>query len=344
MTQATVTTFPCPQCGNLLYAGMLVCSNCHGLVYVQRLNRLAADAMGAEQSNPAAAARIWRECLPLLPPDSQQYHQVQQRIGLLMSGFGPAQTMNAPQSVVRPNDPWPKALAKTLGSMVVSIIVYSFFFGPDMVTGLLFASGFVLLILVHEMGHVFAMRFYGLRASPPIFIPFLGALINLRERPRNALEEAVVGIGGPFLGTVGSMLCYLWYLKSGHLILLPLAYFGFLLNFFNMLPVPPLDGGRITAAVTPWIWVPGLLILVAMVIWDWFLHHRLNFILILVLLYAWPRVRQTLIGRDRENPYYQIGLPAAWAMGTAYAGLSLLLAAMYFYVRHDAMALLRVVF
>ncbi len=328
MTQATVATFPCPRCGSLLYVGTLVCPNCGGFVYAQRLNELAAEAVRTEQENPLAAARIWREVLSMLPPESMQSQEVQQRIGMLTSGFGAAGTLDyqPPPPASRRNDPLPVALGKTLLSMLISIVVYSFFFSDDRILGLILASVFVVLILIHEMGHVIAMRFYGLKAGPPIFIPFLGALINMRERPKDALEEAVVGIGGPVLGTVGALVCYAIYLKTGWSILLPLAFMGFMINFFNMIPVPPLDGGRITAAVSPWIWLPGLLGLAGLLVRDWVVGHRVNFILILVLLYAWPRVKQTLIGRDRDNPYYNIGRPAMWGMGAAYVGLALVLA------------------
>src|SRR5205085_372286 len=103
----------------------------------------------------------------------------------------------------------------------------------------------VVLILVHELGHVAAMRHYGLSASPPIFIPFMGALINLRQPPQDAKVEAVVGIGGPIAGTVGALACYALYLGlpdgSARMLTHQLAFVGFALNLFNLLPVPPLD-------------------------------------------------------------------------------------------------------
>jgi hypothetical protein len=77
-----------------------------------------------------------------------------------------------------------------------------------------FAVGFVVLMLVHELGHSIAMRYFRLSASPPIFIPFLGAVINLRQTPRNALEEAIVGIGGPVTGTIAAGVTYLLYLAN----------------------------------------------------------------------------------------------------------------------------------
>jgi Zn-dependent protease len=331
--------------------GNLVCPNCGSLVYAQRLNELANQAVRIEQANPLGAAGIWREMLGLLPPDSRQYQEVQQRIGMLTSGFGAAGTLQHQgqmPGVTRRNDPLPVALAKTFVSMLISILVYAWFFAPhragessgifkgppspeQYVVGLLFASVFVLLILVHELGHVIAMHFYGLKAGPPIFIPFLGALINMRERPKDALQEAVVGIGGPILGTVGALVCYGIYLKTGWEVLIQMCALGFMINLFNMLPVPPLDGGRITAAVSPWIWLPGLLGLAGLVVLNWLTGGGVSFIAILILLYAWPRVKQTLIGRERDNAYYKIGLPAMWGMGAAYVGLGLFLA--YFVYR-----------
>src|SRR6185369_10020007 len=122
-------------------------------------------------------------------------------------------------------------------------------------------------------------------ASPPIFIPFLGAVINLRQSPRNALEEAIVGIGGPVLGTLGAGVTYLLYLKTGSYLMFRLAEFGFMLNLFNMLPVPPLDGGRVTAAVSPWIWITGLLAVVAIGIGDYYRHGQIDYMMVLILLF-----------------------------------------------------------
>ncbi|MEO6434477.1 MAG: site-2 protease family protein, partial [Tepidisphaeraceae bacterium] len=265
VSATTTTTFPCPRCGNMLVYGQLACTRCGALVYSDELTRLAAEAQREESGgNVIRAALLWRQALTLLPPDSSQHHEVSQRVGMLTSHFaqnamtrgaggdgklergpaGPAEAGPAAR-VVRPNDPWRVAVAKTAGSMLLSIIVYAWMFSgrQGWSFGIQFATGFVLLILVHELGHSLAMRYFGLSASPPIFIPFLGAVINLRQMPRNALEEAIVGIGGPVTGTLAAGVTYLIYLQTGSGLLLRLAEFGFLLNLFNMLPVPPLDGG-----------------------------------------------------------------------------------------------------
>ena len=341
MTVGATSTFPCPRCGNLLVYGQLVCPRCLGLVYARELTQLANEAQGEEQQgNVIRAALLWRQALTMLPPDSQQYQAISQHLAQLTSQFttmamsrsgdGPAQA-GLPSGAVRSNDPWRVAVAKTGGSMLLSIFVYAWMFsgtrGWDF--GLQFATGFVLLILIHELGHSLAMRYFGLSASPPIFIPFLGAVINLRQMPRNALEEAIVGIGGPVTGTLAAGITYLLYLQTGSELLLRLAEFGFLLNLFNMIPVPPLDGGRVTAAVSPWVWIPGLLYVVWWVLSDYQQHGRLNPILVLLLLMAWPRVMGILKARTRNNPYYRIGAKAQWTMGACYLLLAATLQVMH---------------
>jgi Zn-dependent protease len=305
----------------------LVCPNCGGFVNADQLNALAAAAMQAEQENPYAAAQLWRRALDFLPRDSEPYAAIHQRIGQLSAGLPPGAippvAPPAPQRRERENDPWPLAVAKTVGSMLVSVLIYANFL-PG---GWRFAAGFVALMLVHEMGHVVAMWYYGLSASPPIFIPFLGALINLRQNPPNAKVEAIVGIGGPLAGTVAALVCYGLYhyvpaLHTG--LMLYLAYFGFLLNLFNLLPVPPLDGGRITAAVSPWIWMVGLAGLVVFFVHEW-LAGRFNFVLLLILFFAVPRIRATLRAHGRDNPYYRISRAASWSIGVLYVVLGVVL-------------------
>jgi Zn-dependent protease len=328
--------YACPRCGNFLVYGQLACNRCGALVYSDRLNQISTHAMQLEQSDPTVATMLWRQALDLLPPDVPQAHMVRQRIHALENGSGVAPVDREHPPAPR-NDTWGAALLKTGGSMLVSFVLYAMLFslkkGPTF--GVLFAAGFVLLILVHELGHSFAMRHFGLSASPPIFIPFMGALINLRQQPRNAWEEAVVGIGGPALGTIGALFCHAMYLFTGAELLLLLAWFGYLLNLFNLLPVPPLDGGRITAAVSPWIWMPGLLGLVWMIFAQWHATGRPSFLLMLLLFFAWPRIVQTLRQRrTREtNPYYDISRRAKWTMGAWYFGLGLSLIVLFYVTR-----------
>ena len=151
-------------------------------------------------------------------------------------------------------------LLKTGGTMALSIWAYAMAYGWQ------FAVGFVLLIFVHECGHLIAARKCGLKVGAPVFIPFMGAFIALKEAPRNAWIEAQVGIGGPMAGAIAAALCEGIYLITGNPLFRALAFFGFFLNLFNLAPIGMLDGGRIVTALSPWLWIVGLVIMVAMTI------------------------------------------------------------------------------
>jgi Zn-dependent protease len=319
--------------------------------YQQQLQEIAGNALRLEGVNPPAAAMIWRRALDLLPPNSSQYQQVQQRIGALASGWTPLRnpavepTRSAstpgeqeipPHALdyqdarnVRPPDPLPLALVKTISSMALSVVAYYIIAFRN----LPIAIGFVVLMLIHEMGHVLAMRYYGLSASPPIFIPFVGALINLRENPANALVESVIGIGGPLLGTIGALVCYGLSLGTHGDLQMELefsAYLAILLNLFNLLPVPPLDGGRVTAAISPWLWIAGLAGLGIFMLNELRSSNPFGLIIpVLILLYALPRIRATLRARGMKVPYYDIPRAASWGMGAVYLGLGIILVVMF---------------
>jgi Zn-dependent protease len=143
-------------------------------------------------------------------------------------------------------------LFTTMGTMLVSVAAYSFVFGWP------FAAGFVVLLLVHELGHVIALRREGIKASAPMFIPFMGAVISARSLGDNALAEARVGLAGPVLGSIGAAACILIWHATGNDLWRALAFTGLFLNLFNLLPVVPLDGGRAMAAMAPWMWFLGL--------------------------------------------------------------------------------------
>src|SRR5205085_12064588 len=150
-------------------------------------------------------------------------------------------------------------LFTTVGTIAVSIAAYSFVFGWP------FAVGFVVLLLVHEMGHVIALRREGIKATAPMFIPFLGAVISARSLGDNAAAEARVGLAGPILGSVGAAACIVVWHATGNDMWRALAFTGFFLNLFNLLPVVPLDGGRAMAAISPGMWFAGFAELVPLV-------------------------------------------------------------------------------
>ncbi len=144
----------------------------------------------------------------------------------------------------------------TLGTMALSAFVYSFMWGPW------FATGFVLLLFIHEMGHVIALKMKGLPASAPVFIPMLGAVIfapNFGSRE----DEAFVGYGGPLLGTLASFASFGIYFLTHHQLFLLLGYISAFLNLFNLIPIRPLDGGRVTQIFGKWFQYVGVATLLA---------------------------------------------------------------------------------
>ncbi len=324
------STLICTRCGQPLpSADALACAYCGSLVYAEALGQLAAEAKWQAQYNPAKAIALWEECLKRLPKESRQYMAIQQEIDQLRAVPQPRMTGPEPGALPVPRqESVPVAVLKTGLSMVVSIVVYKFSFGW------MGALGFVLLILVHELGHVVANIYYGLRASPPFFIPYVGAIINLRQNPPNARVEAIIGIAGPVAGTMASLACFAIYIATGNHIWLVLSWFGFTMNLFNLLPVPPLDGGRVAAAVSPWIWVAGLCGLGWMV-FDEFRSGQGPGILLLILIFALPRVIKTLKPAGRSGPYYAIGKIAPKVIGASYLTLLGLLIALRWYTGHQ---------
>jgi Zn-dependent protease len=204
------------------------------------------------------------------------------------------------------------------GTMVVSVIAYG------SIWGFAFGAGFVALILVHEMGHVIQLRREGVHASVPIFIPFLGAVIGARTLGENALAEARVGLAGPILGSIGSAACIVVWHATGNDLWRALAYTGFLLNLFNLIPVVPLDGGRAMAAMTPWMWVVGFAGLAGLAILD----PSPIFVLILIIgafeIYRrWQRRRH---GGAAEAAYYRVAPIDRALVAAVYISLIALLA------------------
>jgi Zn-dependent protease len=189
-------------------------------------------------------------------------------------------------------------LLTTVGTMLVSVAAYSFVFGWT------FAVGFVVLLLVHEMGHVIALRREGIKASAPMFIPFLGAVISARSLGDNALAEARVGLAGPILGSIGSAVCILIWHATGNDIWRALAFTGFFLNLFNLLPVIPLDGGRAMAAMAPWMWFVGFAAMIPLAI------IFPNPIILLIILFAgfstYKRWQLRKAGGSEQEAYYKV--------------------------------------
>jgi Zn-dependent protease len=208
-------------------------------------------------------------------------------------------------------------LLVTAASMAVSIAAYA------TIWGFAFAAGVVVLLLVHEMGHVIALRREGIKASAPMFIPFLGAVISARSLGDDAVAEARVGLAGPILGSIGAGVCLLIWQITGHDYWRALGYFGLFLNLFNLLPVVPLDGGRAMAAMTPWMWFAGFAGVVVLA----FVFP--NPIILIIAVFAgyetYRRWKQRRAGGAAQQAYYRVSPRDRLLVGAVYLGLVALL-------------------
>jgi Zn-dependent protease len=208
-------------------------------------------------------------------------------------------------------------LFSTSASMLVSIVAYQLIFGWA------FAVGFVLLLLLHELGHVIQLRREGIEASAPMFIPFLGAVISAKSLGGNAAAEARVGLAGPILGSIATLVPLGIWLATGSDFWRALAYIGFFLNLFNLLPVLPLDGGRAMAALSPYVWAVGFAGLIALT----FLFP--NPILLLVLLFggieSWRRWKERNTPKGRA--YNRVPPRTRALVAVVYLSLAALLGA-----------------
>ena len=295
-----------------------------------KLEQLSAEARWQEQFNPKVAVVLWEQCLQLLPPDSRQHAVIQSEIERLVSLPQPSVIAEEPGAIppIR-TETVLNGLWKTTLSMAISIVFYSMRWNWNWPV----AIGFVLLILIHELGHVVTNVFYGVPISAPIFIPYVGAVINLRQPPANAKIEAICAIAGPMAGTLGALGCLGWYFYDHSALAVTLAWFGFIMNLFNLLPVPPLDGGRVAAAISPWIWLVGLAG-IALLLVEQYRTQSGSGILLFILVIALPRIIATLKPKGRSGPYYAIGRVAPAVIGACYLGLLGALIALLWFSQH----------
>jgi len=186
-----------------------------------------------------------------------------------------------------------------------------------------FALGFTVLILVHELGHVIQLRREGVPATAPLFIPFLGAVVGMKGLPKNAWVEAKVGLAGPVLGTVGAAVCLAAAVALDSDLLRALAYTGFLLNLFNLIPVLPLDGGRAAAAVHPAFWFVGLFAVAVL-----FFMHGSTILLLIAVLGGYELYHRWQRRNDEDfKAYHDVTRGQRIAVSVVYLGLIILLVA-----------------
>jgi Zn-dependent protease len=217
---------------------------------------------------------------------------------------------------------WGK-IATTGGTMLLSLAVYAAIWGWP------YAAGFIALMFIHEMGHFIAARQCGLNVGAPTFIPFLGAWIDLKDQPLDVRTEAYIAFAGPLVGTVAAVAVYLCGRWTDSTLLLAIAYAGFFLNLFNLLPVSPLDGGRITAILSPRVWLIGAPLMLAL------LFYRPSPVLVIIAIIAFPQFLKAW-NYDPKAPenvaYYGVPLEAKLEYGGLYLALAAYLSIMTFEV------------
>ena len=263
----SATVQMCAGCGSQVAASLLSCPGCGRLVYTRELTELASSA--SEAKGPGEALGYWRRALELLPPGSVQYRNIQAKIDELSK-----EALRAP--VIK------KSTVKgaAAGALSIALLLWKFkfiavflltkaklllfgltkastFFSMFLTFGVYwsvwgwkFALGLVVSIYIHEMGHVEALRRFGIHATAPMFIPGFGALIRLKQYPANPSEDARVGLAGPLFGLGAAVACWLIALSGGGAIWAAIARFGAWINLFNLIPVWQLDGGRGFRALT----------------------------------------------------------------------------------------------
>jgi Zn-dependent protease len=266
MSEAAAPT--CAGCGSRLPVSALACPGCHTLVHAEALTRLAAEAGdAARRSDVSGELSAWRTALDLLPPASTQFQTIQARVEVLSAGLVGAPVETGKKAEGTRAARWGvlaagalflwkfkavlafaltkgKLLAlgltksSTVFSMLASLGVYWAAYGWR------FAAGLIASIYVHEMGHVAALRRFGIAASAPMFIPGLGAVIRARQALTNPREDARVGLGGPIWGLMAALAAYGVYTLTGSAVWAAIGHFGAFVNLFNLMPVWQLDGAR----------------------------------------------------------------------------------------------------
>jgi len=205
----------------------------------------------------------------------------------------------------------------TLFSALISVGAWAWVYGSWWA-----GVAIVVMIFIHEMGHVVEIQRQGMRATAPVFIPFLGAAIFQREHPTSAVNQATIGIAGPIAGTIGATAAFLLYGSTQNPIFLFAALVGFLLNLFNMLPVWQLDGAWVLAPVSPWFQVAGLAAIALLAV----VFHFVSVLLIIIAIFGISSAQAAF--RNARNPYYtsvpvrsRLALFGAWLALVLYLGV-----------------------
>src|SRR5438445_13739136 len=179
--------------------------------------------------------------------------------------------------------------------------------------------GFVLIVLIHEIGHAVVIRAKGLRAGMMVFIPFIGGAVTLKDQPRSAYDDAQIGLAGPIAGTAASLIVLQIYKWTDSPLYLAIAAAGFAVNLLNLLPIGMLDGGRISAAVTKWMWVFGGGVLVYKVV------KQPNPLMLLIIVLVAFQVYLSIVREKDDKAFYDVTIAQRVFVAIAYFTLVIFL-------------------
>lgn len=205
---------------------------------------------------------------------------------------------------------------------LISVAAYAFLFGWS------FAIGLVIQIFIHEMGHALVMKLKGIPIGGLTFIPLLGAAVTMRQMPQNARDGAEVGIAGPLAGALAAGFCLYMAQLQPHTstIWIPLAYFGFFINLFNLIPVLPLDGAHVLEAIDRRVWIIVFVGLLGVQIWSWLQGNSSWWLLFLVFIAGMQLLTLGVKPRTpEERAYYDIPVSTRIALTLLYFGLAAVL-------------------
>jgi Zn-dependent protease len=335
-----VSNTVCAGCGAGIGAKELSCPNCQRLVHAEELKQLAAGAESLAQAGKLSDALVcWRTALDLLPPESRQHEIIWGKIQTLSKQVAATGGSVAPEQKSAPRKDSKLGVFGAIGAAVVFILskakllllglskAGTFFTMLLSFTvywqlwGWMFAAGFVLSIYVHEMGHVVALRRYGIPATAPMFIPGFGAIVRIKQYPATPSEDAYVGLAGPVWGLGAACVTGALFLATNQPIFAALTHAGAFINLFNLLPIWQLDGGRgFRALSNPQRWFAALTIGAA-----WYLSSE--GLLLILLVFA------VLAALSKDAPKS----PDRWAL-LKYVGLIAALSALIVNTAHLAPA------
>ncbi|HEX9982215.1 MAG TPA: site-2 protease family protein [Thermoanaerobaculia bacterium] len=197
------------------------------------------------------------------------------------------------------------------GSMIVTVAAYAAKY-PNLLGVII---GFVVITLIHEIGHAVVIRAKGLRAGYMVFIPFIGGAVTLKDQPRTAYDDAQIGLAGPIAGTLASLVSLQFFKWTNDPLWLLIAVSGFFLNLINLLPIGLLDGGRISAAITKWMWLFGGAALV------WKVIDQPNPLMIAILFLAAFQVYASILREKEDKEFYAVTAPQRAAIAFTYFAL-----------------------